>query len=257
VYFLAKPENAALESMMHLDGTTAKTVVPGEIVTLTGEMFSRNEPETSPQVTFPLPTEGCPGTSLVDQGRTQVRFTLASGTVLWGSILYCTPTTLDIVTPNELAAHIGETVTVAVIQNGAAPVLSQTFTVMDNGGSATVYATGESKTSAALQAMAKRKASTGNVTATTKLTVFATGLGPKVNPVTDGVLCSVANPTAKPVTATIGGLSAVVSYTGCAIGGYPGLDEVSLTVPAGQSGAQKLIVTVGGISSAAVTVTLH
>ena len=89
--------------------------------------------------------------------------------------------------------------------------------------------------------------------------VFATGLGP-ASPV--GVTGSPAtNPplqnTVSQPTATIGGLSASVAFSGLAPG-FVGLNQVNLVVPAGAaSGPQDLILTVGTTASKPVKISIR
>jgi uncharacterized protein (TIGR03437 family) len=78
------------------------------------------------------------------------------------------------------------------------------------------------------------------------LTIYGTGFGATNPSVTSGFLLDSPLPTASPVTATIGGVSANVSYSGLIA---PGLNQINLTVPAVASGDQPIILTVNGVST--------
>jgi endo-1,4-beta-xylanase len=81
------------------------------------------------------------------------------------------------------------------------------------------------------------------------ITVFATGGGTIQGGATDGALAPAAGNQTLPVTATIGGATANVAYAGPAPGEVNGVMQVNLTVPASMTGAQPLILTVGGVTS--------
>jgi uncharacterized protein (TIGR03437 family) len=78
--------------------------------------------------------------------------------------------------------------------------------------------------------------------------IYATGLG-----VTPGVSTGTAasGPSAvQGVTVTIGGQNAVVGYAGAAPG-FVGVDQLNVTVPNVASGAQPVVISIGGVQSAA------
>jgi endo-1,4-beta-xylanase len=79
--------------------------------------------------------------------------------------------------------------------------------------------------------------------------VYATGGGTIQGGAVDGALASGAGKQTQTVSATIGGLAAPVAYSGPAPGEVNGVMQVNLTVPAGLTGAQPLILTVGGVPS--------
>jgi len=57
-------------------------------------------------------------------------------------------------------------------------------------------------------------------------------------------------------TCTIGGQAVAVVYAG-AQGGFPGLDQVNLRLPAGSTGTVTVVLTVDGVAANAVTVTIR
>jgi uncharacterized protein (TIGR03437 family) len=80
--------------------------------------------------------------------------------------------------------------------------------------------------------------------------ILATGLGPTSPPTATGDR-SAMNPTATPVSMTIGGTAvpaANILFAGVG-GGDPGLYIIRLKVPDGLQGTQPIVITVGGVSS--------
>jgi uncharacterized protein (TIGR03437 family) len=74
--------------------------------------------------------------------------------------------------------------------------------------------------------------------------IYGTGLGPTNTTATAGLVFTGAYPTTNPVTVTIGGISAAVSFAGLS---GPGLYQINVTVPAGvAAGDNAIIATVGG-----------
>ena len=90
------------------------------------------------------------------------------------------------------------------------------------------------------------------------ITVYYTGQGAFHLPVRTGQAAS-ANPlahTAAKTTATIGGKSAVVSYSGGAPG-FAGVSQANIQIPAGLArGDYPLILIVGGVSSNAADISV-
>jgi len=86
--------------------------------------------------------------------------------------------------------------------------------------------------------------------------VYATGLGQTAPPVATAA-APAAGSVARtaPVTVTIGGLPAEVLYS-IASPGFPGLYQIAVTVPAGLTGSQPLVVQESGVASPAVTIAL-
>jgi uncharacterized protein (TIGR03437 family) len=79
------------------------------------------------------------------------------------------------------------------------------------------------------------------------LELYGTGFGPTATTVPPGLVFSGAYATTNAVTVTIGGVAAPVSFAGL-VG--PGLYQINITVPAGlTSGDNVILATVGGITS--------
>jgi uncharacterized protein (TIGR03437 family) len=79
--------------------------------------------------------------------------------------------------------------------------------------------------------------------------VLATGGGTIMGGATDGALAPGVGNQTLPVSATIGGITAPVGYSGPAPGEVNGVMQVNLTVPAGMTGAQPLVIFVGSVAS--------
>lgn len=92
------------------------------------------------------------------------------------------------------------------------------------------------------------------------LALYCSGLGPVSPAVADGVAASTVtlSQTVNTVTATIGGQPAEVKFAGLAPD-YAGVYQVNLIVPAGVAAgtAVPLVLSVGGVSSSPVTVTIQ
>lgn len=87
------------------------------------------------------------------------------------------------------------------------------------------------------------------------ISVYGTGFGPYAAPSADGL-----TRLQFPVTATIGGIPAVVSYAGAAPLETTGLQQINILVPsgAGAGPAVPLALTVNGVSTASgVTIVLN
>ena len=81
------------------------------------------------------------------------------------------------------------------------------------------------------------------------LVLYGVGFGPTTPHVAAGQAFTGAAPTTSPVTVTIGGVPAVVAFSGIA---EAGLYQVNLTVPAGTgSGDRAIMATVGGVQTPA------
>ena len=79
--------------------------------------------------------------------------------------------------------------------------------------------------------------------------VYATGGGTILGGATDGELAPGTGNQTLPVTATIGGMTATVLYSGPAPGEVNGVMQVNVTVPTGLTGAQPLVIMVNNVAS--------
>jgi uncharacterized protein (TIGR03437 family) len=95
----------------------------------------------------------------------------------------------------------------------------------------------------------------------TTILIYCTGLGPVTsNQPATGAPASLTNlaHTSSPVTATIGGVSANVTFSGLAPG-YVGLYQVNAQVPAGlaANSAAPVMISIGGVQSNSVTIAVQ
>lgn len=81
------------------------------------------------------------------------------------------------------------------------------------------------------------------------IVVYATGGGTIQGGAADGALAPGAGNQTLPVSAAIGNVPAAVAYAGPAPGEVNGVMQVNLTIPTGLTGAQPLVITVGGVPS--------
>lgn len=94
------------------------------------------------------------------------------------------------------------------------------------------------------------------------ISIYATGEGllspqPATGSVTPGTGTSFPKPVATPIAVTIGGLEAGILYAGEAPGLVSGVLQLNVTIPAGVgSGAQPVVVTVGGANNAQQNITV-
>jgi uncharacterized protein (TIGR03437 family) len=92
------------------------------------------------------------------------------------------------------------------------------------------------------------------------LEIYCAGLGAVVPAVSDGSAAPASPPahTINPVTVTIAGQTAPVSFSGL-VPGYAGLYQINVTVPGGISPATNvpLVVTAGSASSPTVTLAIQ
>jgi uncharacterized protein (TIGR03437 family) len=91
------------------------------------------------------------------------------------------------------------------------------------------------------------------------IVIYCTGLGPVTPAVSSGSAApdSPRSPTTNPVTVTIGGQSATVSFAGLAPE-FVGVYQINATIPAGVTpGDAPLLITVAGQTSPAVTIAVQ
>jgi uncharacterized protein (TIGR03437 family) len=87
------------------------------------------------------------------------------------------------------------------------------------------------------------------------VSIYATGLGATNPQFADGTAVNAMNNTVMPVTVTIGGKPATVTYSGLTEG-WVGLYQINAIVPSGLTGSQPVVVTVGGTYSSPAGVTM-
>ncbi len=196
---------------------------------------------------YPLSTEGCPGTSTNDQGQTEVVFTPQNGTRYFAPNLYCSSNQLNIQIPNE--HPVGQSVTMTVFLNGTASARSTTLSVVatDPAVFAAVFATGPK---------AGRLVTSGNPAVPgDAISLFGTGLGALVAPVADGAPTPSLSATVNGlVSVAFGSIAANVLHAGGARK-FVGLDQVNFAMPSGvAAGSSSLILQIGDASSPPFTI---
>ena len=85
--------------------------------------------------------------------------------------------------------------------------------------------------------------------------MYATGLGATNPSFATGTAVNQINTMVLPVTVTIGGMNAPVTYSGLTQG-FAGLYQVNAIVPYGLTGSQPVVVTVAGTYSSRTGVTM-
>jgi uncharacterized protein (TIGR03437 family) len=85
--------------------------------------------------------------------------------------------------------------------------------------------------------------------------IYATGLGATNPSFATGTAANQVNTTVLPVSMTIGGKAATVTYAGLTLG-WVGLYQVNAIVPSGLTGSQPVVIAVGSSYSSRAGVTM-
>jgi trimeric autotransporter adhesin len=224
-----------LGSIVNAASQSQGSISPGEIITIYGP--------AGPYETAGL-TVGASG---------KVVTSLAGATVLFdgkpGPLIYASPTQLNVMVPYEIASEASTTISLAYGSVASTawsvpvtPSVPGIFTIAGDGvGPGAVLNQDNSVNSAS------NPAAQGSV-----VQIYATGEGQTSPP---GVTGSVTQLSAKTplltVTATIGGVDALVQYAGSAPDSVAGLLQVNATVPQGiaPGSAVPITVSIGGVPS--------
>ena len=219
-------------------------LAPGGFISIFGSNLAQGSNLVS---TYPYPTQ---------LSGTQV---LLGGEPL--PLEYAGPGQINAVIPYDVP--VNSTLQLMVTQNGAS---SMPETVLVGPAQPSVFTQNQSGTGAGavlvIQASGAEFLNTPSAPAGAGdvLAIYCTGLGAVSPPLPAGTAAplSMLSRTVNPVTVTIGGVPAPVSFAGLAPG-FAGLYQVNATVPAGLSAgaAVPLIVSEGGSASPAVTVAIH
>ena len=215
-------------------------VSPGEIVSIFGQNFMPTGSASA--IAMPLPTTlGPMNTTLSACGRTLPLYNVFPGQINAQIPLEC-PTSGTVTATINVG---GQTATQTFVVAPAAPGI---FTVSGSGGGDGVI----------LHANNTLVTTAAPATAGETVVIYATGLGPTNPAFVTGSAANQANTTAMPVTVTIGGKSAAVTYSGLSQGSV-GLYQVNAIVPQGLTGSQPVVITVGSTytSRPGVTVSLR
>jgi uncharacterized protein (TIGR03437 family) len=228
---------ASITATVSAAGNQTGAVAPGELITLYGAALGPAGAATSaPYTNGQLPTSlagttvyfnGSPG-PIVYTSANQVGAIVPFGTATGNLQIY-------VVNQNQSTAPVN------IAVNAAAPAL---FTLNYSGaGQAAAINNADNSVNGAAHPVAQGA----------YISLFATGLGQTNPPGSDGQLVTSPLPqVALPVTATIGGKTAVVQYAGGAQNVVAGVSQINLQVPTGlTAGANAVVITVGGVSSLA------
>jgi uncharacterized protein (TIGR03437 family) len=212
-------------------------VAPGQIVAILGQNFL--EAGSANAVVTPLPTRlGPKNTTVTACGYDFPLFVVSPGQIYAQIPLEC-----------PAAGLVTATITVGG-QTGTqtftlAPASPGVFTIDGSGaGDAAAIHADHSPVSAANPARAGEE-----------VAIYATGLGATNPAFATGAAANRINATALPVSVTIGGKVATVTYGGLSQG-WVGLYQVNAIVPSGLTGSQPVVITVGASYSSRAGVTM-
>ena len=212
-------------------------VAPGQIVSIFGQNFLAAGSAKAGAV--PLPTQlGPQNTTVTACGRAFPLYGVFPGQINAQIPLECPAG--GMVTATVMVGGQSGTQTLTLAQ--ASPGI---FTVDGSGvGDGVIVHPDNSLVSAAKPAVAGEQ-----------VVIYATGLGATSPPFATGTSANQMNTTILPVTVTIGGKAAAVTYRGLTQGSV-GLYQVNAIVPSGLTGSQLVAITVGGAYSSRVGVTM-
>ena len=235
---LPKLPNPVVSAVTNGASFAAGVLVPGEIATVFGTSLTSS---TGINLTSSLPlpdsflnstvlVNGCPATPLfaVDNvnGQQQINFQ----------------------SPWEIAGQ--QVVAVQVANNGGiSPPVDITVSAAQPG--IINYSSGSNVFGAILHSDYSLVTPASPAKADDTVLIYGTGLGAVSTPQVDGTAANGESTVALP-TVTIGGASAIVTFSGLAPG-FVGLNQVNVVVPSGLSaGNQPVIMTLGGVTSNSV-----
>jgi len=230
---LAAP--AAVSGILNSASNASGPIAPGEAVTLTGITIG-----PSPLASAKIPSTGTLGTSLSATGVT------FNGTA--APIIYASASQTAVLVPYAIAGSSTATVvvtyqnqTTASFQAPVAAASPGIFTLDSSGSGAAVAFNQDGSLNSASNA-----ASAGSVVA-----IFGTGEGMTEPAGQDGLVeGNVFRTSVAPVSLTIGGEAAQVTYAGSSPGELSGVLQVEAVVPSGAgTGAVPVVMTIGSASS--------
>ncbi len=165
-----------------------------------------------------------------------------------GHIVYVSPSQVNIQVPWELQGYSSAKMKVTLFEFGFGNVVTVPLANYAPAIFGSTIAAAENATSGAIIS-ASNPAARGSV-----ISLFCNGLGPVTNQPASGDSAGVPlSTTTTPPTVTIGGASANVTFTGLAPG-FPGLYQVNVQVPSNISaGNAQVTVSIGGVTSPALT----
>jgi uncharacterized protein (TIGR03437 family) len=218
----------------------SSTVAPGSLISIFGASLASGSTGQAAPVPLPIQLSG-----------TQVRLAGRVLPLLYasnGQINAQAPFDLPVNVPSQLVVQAGDALSVPepVLLAPAQPAV---FTTDQSGQGQGVIVNG----------LTNRIAdSSAPVTAGDTVVIYCTGLGAVNPPVALGAAATGPTPIVQPVSATIGGQTASVSYAGLTPG-FPGLYQVNAVVPAGiaPSGQVPVVLSTAGQTSPVVTMAVR
>jgi len=230
---LAPPSN--ISGILNAASSLSGPIAPGEIVAITGGTIG-----PSPLAAATVPTKGALGTSL---SNTSVTF---NGTP--APIVYSSASQTAVLVPyavggsstaNVVVSYGGQTT--AAFQAEVAPTAPGIFTLSTTGSGAAV----------AFNQDGTLNSQSNPATAGSVVAILATGGGATEPAGQDGLVeNNVFRTLVAPVTATVGGKAAQVTYAGSSPGLISGIVQVQVVIPAGAgAGAVPVVLTMGTVSS--------
>jgi uncharacterized protein (TIGR03118 family) len=231
---LAPPET--ILTVLNAASLQSGAIAPGEVLELTGITIG-----PSPSASAAMPSAGSLG---------RIASSLAGVTVTLNGapapMLYTEASQTNIIAPYELGGfssaslsvtYQGQTFTMQVPVALSAPGI-YTSNLSGSGQAVALNSDGTLNT-------ASNPASAGTV-----ITLYATGAGPEYPPGEDGVINdSIIRTPQLPVSLTIGGQSAEITYAGSAPGLVQGNTQVEALIPSGLTGSVPVVITIGSASS--------
>jgi uncharacterized protein (TIGR03437 family) len=242
----------ALSVVTNAASNLPAAIAPGELVVIYGPALSIDSTIVQQVLDY---TTYAQGQVDPDVNGLQVFFNSVAA-----PILYESTTQIAAIVPYYPPGFAG-TATIQVVDNTAttAVILAQVVASEPEIFTANSSGTGPA---AALNQNGTPNSASSPASAGQVVVLFVTGDGIITNPGPDGIINPITLPLPKPVlpvSATIGGLAAVVEYAGEAPGAVQGVMQLNLLIPAGvPTGAVPVKVTVGTASNKAnVTIAIH
>ena len=205
---------------------TPDSIAPGSLISIFGSNLA---PFTAAASSVPLPL------SIAD-----VSVTING---VSAPILFISPGQINVQMPYEVAA--GSASLIVRVHGTASPAMSFPFKV-----AAPSLFMGANGQAAAINADSSSNTPRSPAAPGSSISLFFTGQGPVSAAIDDGDAPkpgSIVSATAS-VSATIGGLTAEVQFTGLAPG-FPGVAQINLKVPALAPGVYPVVVTIAGVAS--------
>jgi len=223
-------------------------VSPGELVTIFGAGIG---PPTPPS-----------GTSFAPTAAGTVQTNLASVTVTFNGVsaplLFVSPGQINAIVPYQIA---GQNAVPVVIQNNG--TTSASFTVPVAAVAPSIFSLGEngSGQGAILNSNESVNSASNPAAPGSTISIFATGEGQLAPAVTTGCISGTTlplpQPVVSPISVTVAGQPAPVSYAGEAPGLVCGVIQINAMIPSGLSpGAQPVVLTIGSTSNTGQSITV-